>query len=240
MLSPSNTSSFKEYSNSNSVSYELLYVGSMNTGVYTVNIDAEQQVVIVSGSVDSATLIKKLVKSGKYAELWSPTPNKDQTQMESLIDGLKAPPTQPISNPARGRQVEEDQWAFQRYLNNQHLGIEALPGETDQNFIFSNNTNMENSSMAWDDGMVLDGNEYGGVHKYHHPSMLNLQGHQYNHPSYPMMMNMHNTMGNVTMMNDNNICMPHQSQMMMNHVPIMFTPGSNYYYNHRFLPHPGN
>ncbi|GFZ00242.1 heavy metal transport/detoxification superfamily protein [Actinidia rufa] len=40
-------------------------------GVYHVNIDAEQQKVTVSGSVDSATLIKKLVRSGKHAEIWS-------------------------------------------------------------------------------------------------------------------------------------------------------------------------
>ncbi|KAG6779116.1 hypothetical protein POTOM_015485 [Populus tomentosa] len=40
-------------------------------GVYSVNIKTEHQLVIVSGPVDSATLIKKLVKSGKRAELWS-------------------------------------------------------------------------------------------------------------------------------------------------------------------------
>ncbi|KAJ6766616.1 COPPER CHAPERONE putative-RELATED [Salix purpurea] len=40
-------------------------------GVYSVNIKIDHQLVIVSGRVDSATLIKKLVKSGKRAELWS-------------------------------------------------------------------------------------------------------------------------------------------------------------------------
>ncbi|KAM3203788.1 heavy metal-associated isoprenylated plant protein 37 isoform X1 [Capsicum annuum] len=40
-------------------------------GVYQVNIDSEQQKVTVSGSVDTGTLIKKLVKAGKHAELWS-------------------------------------------------------------------------------------------------------------------------------------------------------------------------
>ncbi|EPS71104.1 hypothetical protein M569_03655, partial [Genlisea aurea] len=39
-------------------------------GVYQVNVDCEQQKVTVSGSVDSATLIKKLVRAGKHAELW--------------------------------------------------------------------------------------------------------------------------------------------------------------------------
>ncbi|KAM3338978.1 hypothetical protein P3S68_031064 [Capsicum galapagoense] len=39
-------------------------------GVYTVKIDADQSKVTVTGNVDPATLIKKLVKSGKHAELW--------------------------------------------------------------------------------------------------------------------------------------------------------------------------
>ncbi|XP_023006218.1 heavy metal-associated isoprenylated plant protein 33-like [Cucurbita maxima] len=39
-------------------------------GVFTTEIDAELGKVTVSGNVDAATLIKKLSKSGKYAELW--------------------------------------------------------------------------------------------------------------------------------------------------------------------------
>ncbi|CAN4124929.1 unnamed protein product [Withania somnifera] len=44
-------------------------------GVYQVNIDSEQQKVTVSGSVESGNLIKKLVKAGKHAELWSQNNN---------------------------------------------------------------------------------------------------------------------------------------------------------------------
>lgn len=49
-------------------------------GVYTVVIDADNQKVTVSGSVDSATLIKKLVRSGKHAELWSQNSNNQNNQ----------------------------------------------------------------------------------------------------------------------------------------------------------------
>ncbi|KAK8655623.1 hypothetical protein V6N13_108197 [Hibiscus sabdariffa] len=49
-------------------------------GVYQISIDAEQQKVTVSGSVDSATLIKKLVRAGKYAEVWSQKSNQNQNQ----------------------------------------------------------------------------------------------------------------------------------------------------------------
>ncbi|GAA0152732.1 hypothetical protein LIER_11139 [Lithospermum erythrorhizon] len=39
-------------------------------GVYKVSIDVDQGKVTVTGNVDSATLIRKLEKSGKHAELW--------------------------------------------------------------------------------------------------------------------------------------------------------------------------
>ncbi|KAJ9131414.1 hypothetical protein P3X46_035075 [Hevea brasiliensis] len=39
-------------------------------GVYTTDIDLRQQKVTVLGNVDADTLIKKLVKAGKHAELW--------------------------------------------------------------------------------------------------------------------------------------------------------------------------
>ncbi|MCD7450596.1 hypothetical protein HAX54_007392 [Datura stramonium] len=49
-------------------------------GVYQVNIDAEQQKVTVSGSVDCGFLIKKLFRAGKHAELWSQKTNQNQKQ----------------------------------------------------------------------------------------------------------------------------------------------------------------
>ncbi|KAJ4973320.1 hypothetical protein NE237_006494 [Protea cynaroides] len=52
-------------------------------GVFKVNIDAEQQKVTVSGTVDPATLIKKLVRSGKHAELWSAKSNHNQKQQQT-------------------------------------------------------------------------------------------------------------------------------------------------------------
>ncbi|KAJ4960328.1 hypothetical protein NE237_020238 [Protea cynaroides] len=78
-------------------------------GVFTVNIDAEQQKVTVSGSVDPATLIKKLVRAGKHAEIWSAKSNHNQKQQQAncikddkngkdqkqgLMQGLKAFTTQ--------------------------------------------------------------------------------------------------------------------------------------------------
>ncbi|KAG0456341.1 hypothetical protein HPP92_024129 [Vanilla planifolia] len=55
-------------------------------GVYTVAIDAELQKVIVSGNVDSSTLIKKLARSGKHAELWNKKPNNSNLQTKMITN----------------------------------------------------------------------------------------------------------------------------------------------------------
>ncbi|PKI61377.1 hypothetical protein CRG98_018225 [Punica granatum] len=55
------------------------------SGVYRVMIDAENQKVTVSGSVDPAALIKKLVKAGKHAELWGAKPGQTQKQKNNFL-----------------------------------------------------------------------------------------------------------------------------------------------------------
>ncbi|XP_076936834.1 uncharacterized protein LOC143604150 [Bidens hawaiensis] len=57
-------------------------------GVYHVNIDAELQKVTVSGSVDPAVLLKKLVKAGKHAEIWSNKSNQSQSQNQQNPKGI--------------------------------------------------------------------------------------------------------------------------------------------------------
>ncbi|KAL7003091.1 hypothetical protein U1Q18_004248 [Sarracenia purpurea var. burkii] len=50
--------------------YPLSVVFVFISGVYNVNIETKQQKVVVTGNVEAETLIKKLTKSGKHAELW--------------------------------------------------------------------------------------------------------------------------------------------------------------------------
>jgi hypothetical protein len=42
----------------------------MNSGVFTTSIDSQQQRVTVTGNIEAGTLIKKLMKTGKHAEIW--------------------------------------------------------------------------------------------------------------------------------------------------------------------------
>ncbi|XP_054810008.1 heavy metal-associated isoprenylated plant protein 37-like [Prosopis cineraria] len=59
-------------------------------GVYQVQMEAEQQKVTVSGTVDSESLIKKLVRAGKHAELWSSQKtNQNQKQQKNNNNCVK-------------------------------------------------------------------------------------------------------------------------------------------------------
>ncbi|XP_009782535.1 heavy metal-associated isoprenylated plant protein 36-like [Nicotiana sylvestris] len=59
-------------------------------GVYTIDVDPQQQRVTVTGNVDAETLIRKLVKNGRSAELWpEPKPivkEKKKKQNENSDD----------------------------------------------------------------------------------------------------------------------------------------------------------
>ncbi|XP_051146854.1 heavy metal-associated isoprenylated plant protein 35-like [Andrographis paniculata] len=73
-------------------------------GVEDVDVDTRQQKVTVAGAVDADTLIKKLAKSGKHAQLW---PQPENGKADKSITGKKAEkkkilsdhPSPPDSNP---------------------------------------------------------------------------------------------------------------------------------------------
>ncbi|KAK6915593.1 Heavy metal-associated domain, HMA [Dillenia turbinata] len=89
-------------------------------GVYETEVDVKQQKVTVTGNVDAETLIRKLVKTGKHAELWpekqpdnqkkkkpsskNNSNNKEksnedqkQNQINDVVDNEKEKGKQPIS-----------------------------------------------------------------------------------------------------------------------------------------------
>lgn len=66
-------------------------------GVYTITIDSQQHKVTVTGNVEAETLLKKLLRSGKHAELWPENKkgkkskkNKDNGHEEGGEDGDEA------------------------------------------------------------------------------------------------------------------------------------------------------
>lgn len=184
-------------------------------GVYEVKIDAGEDKVTVSGNVDSTKLIKKLVKSGKHAELWTPCLNnwlKDDTylnQVKSMMENPNFPEFQPLTLHPCDENIPR--WGFENYLNEKHRG------ETDIDEDFPNWKEDDISDMGsmmyttrlpnyyaprQFDGL---GNSYPGWpaygYRYPSPTMIdyNMQGQLYPYPCselYPNMQNMHPTVSN--------------------------------------------
>ncbi|EYU35910.1 hypothetical protein MIMGU_mgv1a023498mg, partial [Erythranthe guttata] len=48
-------------------------------GVYKIEIDSKEHRVTVAGNIEGETLVKKLVKSGKHAEIWTENPENEST-----------------------------------------------------------------------------------------------------------------------------------------------------------------
>ncbi|XP_021899041.1 heavy metal-associated isoprenylated plant protein 35 [Carica papaya] len=68
-------------------------------GVYQTTIDLRQQKVTVTGNVEAETLIKKLVKAGKHAELWpEKADHKEKKQGKAKNKDKDQKPNDPESN----------------------------------------------------------------------------------------------------------------------------------------------
>ncbi|KAE8730110.1 AICARFT/IMPCHase bienzyme family protein [Hibiscus syriacus] len=107
-------------------------------GVYQVSIDAEQQKVTVSGSVDSATLIKKLVRAGKYAEVWSQKSNQNQDQNQKqknncIKDDNKSNNNNNNNNNKNKSQKQGILKGMEAFKNQQQKFPISIPEEEDEN-----------------------------------------------------------------------------------------------------------
>lgn len=212
----------------------------MNAGVYCVDVNAEKQKVKVYGNVDSTTLINKLVKSGKYAELWPTDDQKapnfingayDQNQIQNMIKSLNLSKSQPLLTSDYPRRFEEDNMSFERYLkqsmdveNHAHMGWDdrSLVGEYGSGFI------------------DLEGSQFGrscngGLQSYHdlHSSMPIMNMYQQSH-ALPMMknMNVHNKNMNINMHGDLGHVMVHDNMYM--HQPLMSNHAFPMYHHARY------
>ncbi|XP_018858886.2 heavy metal-associated isoprenylated plant protein 37-like [Juglans regia] len=163
-------------------------------GVYQVSIDAEEQKVTVTGSADSATLINKLVRSGKHAELWFPSSQKiqakltdednNQNQTQYLTNGLNAYKDLHLLPNFLGR--EDVEWASDWNFN-QSRGTEAvIDGEFDQNLIAA----MQNVRLG-EDGVTIGNHDklennmspVSSLAGFHHngAGFVGLGGHEFGH-----------------------------------------------------------
>ncbi|KAG6505324.1 heavy metal-associated isoprenylated plant protein 36-like isoform X2 [Zingiber officinale] len=83
-------------------------------GVYKIFIDSQQHKVVVTGNVKAETLVKKLTKTGKHAELWpehKPTEKKIKKNNKADDGDASRPPQNPEkkaqSSPANPNSAKE-------------------------------------------------------------------------------------------------------------------------------------
>lgn len=122
-------------------------------GVYTVSIDAELQKVTVSGNVDSATLIKKLSKSGKHVELWSNQKSKNNHNSQtSKVNHQQQTKNQNNNNNNKGQPQANQASLLQ--------GLQAFKNQHSNN---ANNNKSKLESFTFtdnDDELSEDDDEY--------------------------------------------------------------------------------
>ncbi|CAA3025523.1 heavy metal-associated isoprenylated plant 32 [Olea europaea subsp. europaea] len=107
-------------------------------GVYSVKIDVDQGKVTVSGNVDPATLIKKLDKAGKHAELWGAQkgPNLWSNQFKDIqFDNFKGEKDNKSQKGGKNQQKGANQ-AFQEMQQNKGFKDVKFPGKDQKSVKF--------------------------------------------------------------------------------------------------------
>ncbi|KAJ7977944.1 heavy metal-associated isoprenylated plant protein 3-like, partial [Quillaja saponaria] len=125
-------------------------------GVYTTDIDLRQQKVIVTGNVDSQTLIKKLVKAGKHAELW---PEKaDSKEKKQGKSKKKEKQGDPESSEETNQGGDSEKGTVKLEVTAQDTAKNVEAGTTSKNDVNGLNVNKvgEGSSTGKDGGQVKE------------------------------------------------------------------------------------
>lgn len=136
-------------------------------GVYEVDINAENQKVAVTGVVNPSTLVQKLAKLGKHAEILNEDYNQEHTDDDDDDDDINDNSHEYITN---------YQSAFYNHNINQHLAAQTpLSYETFDNVANANVTRI-NEYPKWKRPESFEENIYG-TNNY---SGLGNQGWPYN------------------------------------------------------------
>lgn len=160
------------------------------SGVYKVNINADEQKVVVTGSVNPSILVKKLVKSGKHAEIWNASSNqenKNSYQTQYLTDEPDASENQYTIPTSFGR---ENHHLAPEWFLNPNMGTNAADSKFDQNF--APPLSIENLQNRGNNHSGLGIHEWGWnlsgvspISEYFHPPSLMSNTHGYYHGYQP-------------------------------------------------------
>lgn len=223
-----------------------------------MKIDAENQLVMVMGSVDPVILINKLIKSGKHARLWSPNSNQ-----KHKFEQENASKVYEDRYPSKGLDAHQNEHVLSNFGNKVEYGPnirnKSMNGKMHREDLIEG-TKVEHGHIIWegdtspinekwkDDMISIIGDakfQYNGadvefdsleslnagVPSYFIPSNMvnNMQQHlRYNHPSMAMM-NMQGRHNNNNMVDENSMY-PYLGNIMKKTslTPDIFDQGLNY------------
>ncbi|RDX66646.1 Heavy metal-associated isoprenylated plant protein 37, partial [Mucuna pruriens] len=129
-------------------------------GVCKVDINAEEQKAIVTGIVNPSTLVQKLAKFGKHAEIWNAGYNDGQNdnQVQLIFDPSASQNQYMIPT------FDEDHWGS-KWCFNQDMDFKIMESEMDHHFAaplfldYVNNKNKQNFTIInenpkWEENMI--------------------------------------------------------------------------------------
>ncbi|CAL9771557.1 unnamed protein product, partial [Musa acuminata subsp. burmannicoides] len=219
-------------------------------GVFSVDVDVENKKVTVQGNVDSETLINKLARSGKHAQLWPqkkqkqaapPAKNGNKNNKDQGKEGLKASNNRQKQLPSYSSDDEdyddssdddEEEFADDvRFLDDvKQFNLLMQPNNATASAKKNGNVNAGGSATRGGGNKGFRGSGFHGYtgppshggEQHQHPMPVNMRGYQAR-PSSMMSSNLGGN--NMMMMHDNRYMQP---QMMYLRSP-QISPYTAYY-----------
>ncbi|KAG4923406.1 hypothetical protein JHK87_048946 [Glycine soja] len=141
-------------------------------GVCKVNINAEEQTAIVTGIVNPSTLVQKLAKFGKHAEIWDAGYNGDQNNNQAQLINDHSDYENQYMIPTFGENHWGPQWGFNAGLENSETIYAGL-----ENQEWARNFPGESSTRKYGHQPSPMANIHEYHHEFHPSNMMQFSSH---------------------------------------------------------------
>ncbi|KHN07560.1 heavy metal-associated isoprenylated plant protein 37-like [Glycine soja] len=141
-------------------------------GVCKVDINAEEQTAIVTGIVNPSTLVQKLAKFGKHAEIWDAGYNGDQNNNQAQLINDHSDYENQYMIPTFGENHWGPQWGFNAGLENSETIYAGL-----ENQEWARNFPGESSTSKYGHQPSPMANIHEYHHEFHPSNMMQFSSH---------------------------------------------------------------
>ncbi|KAL5164194.1 Heavy metal-associated isoprenylated plant protein 32 [Glycine soja] len=145
---------------------------SSGQGVCKVDINAEEQTAIVTGIFNPSTLVQKLAKFGKHAEIWDAGYNGDQNNNQAQLINNHSDYENQYMIPTFGENHWGPQWGFNAGLENSETIYAGL-----ENQEWARNFPGESSTSKYGHQPSPMANIHEYHHEFHPSNMMQFSSH---------------------------------------------------------------